>query len=150
MNRGPLTSTGYREDDELSLSFKTLHGPQEGLKQGASHHRPQSTQHDHNITKIVHGRSHSVCLHLHQGVWLTALELQDAYWHIPIHSCFQKFLAFQTGHETYQFQVMPFCLGIAPRVYTKLAKEMVSVDISHGVDWLSICESESSSQEDVR
>lgn len=32
---------------------------------------------------------------LREGCWLESLDLQDAYWHVPIHLRYRKFLAFQ-------------------------------------------------------
>ncbi|XP_076030869.1 uncharacterized protein LOC143019053 [Oratosquilla oratoria] len=59
---------------------------------------------------------------LREGDWLASLDLQDAYWHVPIHPRFRRFLAFQVGRETYQFTRLPFGLSLAPRVFTKLAR----------------------------
>ncbi|XP_045106652.1 uncharacterized protein LOC123501712 [Portunus trituberculatus] len=62
---------------------------------------------------------HSV---LREGDWLASLDLKDAYWHVPIHPRFRRFLAFQVGTETFQFTRLPFGLSIAPRVFTKLVR----------------------------
>ena len=59
---------------------------------------------------------------LRKGDWLASLDLQDAYWHVPINRRFRRFLAFQVGAETYQFTRLPFGLSLAPRVFTRLAK----------------------------
>ncbi|XP_076052207.1 uncharacterized protein LOC143031779 [Oratosquilla oratoria] len=75
--------------------------------------------------------------------WLASLDLQDAYWHVPIHTRFRRFLAFQVGTETYQFTRLPFGLSLAPRIFTKLSKIVTSVLADQGVatlvyldDWL--------------
>ena len=40
---------------------------------------------------------------LQQGEWVTSLDLTDAYFHIPIHPRFQKYLRFNVGDRSYQF-----------------------------------------------
>lgn len=59
---------------------------------------------------------------LREGVWLASLDLQDAYWHVPIHPRYRRYLAFQVGRDTYQFTRLPFGLSLAPRVFTKLVR----------------------------
>lgn len=80
---------------------------------------------------------------LREGVWLASLDLQDAYWHVPIHPRFRRFLAFQVGRETYQFTRLPFGLSLAPRVFTKLVRVVGARLTAAGVstlmyldDWL--------------
>ena len=57
-----------------------------------------------------------------RGDWLASIDLKDAYWHIPIHPRFRKFLAFQVGEVTFQFTRLPFGLSLAPRVFTKVTR----------------------------
>ena len=52
--------------------------------------------------------------------WLTSIYLTDAYWHVPIHRRYRKFLAIQQGHEVLCFRVLPFGLSLASRVFTLL------------------------------
>lgn len=61
-----------------------------------------------------------VRFHLRHGAWLPSINLEDSYWHVPVHTRLRMFLAFQVGEEMYLFRVMPFSLLLAPRVITKL------------------------------
>ena len=45
---------------------------------------------------------------LQQGEWVISLDLTDAYFHIPIHPRFQKYLHFNVGNRSYQFTALPF------------------------------------------
>lgn len=49
-----------------------------------------------------------------------ALDLQDAYSHITIHPAHRRFLRFMVGTEHYKYQVLPFGLSSAPRVFSKM------------------------------
>ena len=70
------------------------------------------------------------------GAWFTSLDLANAYWHIPVHPRFRSFLAVQDGSTVLRFCVMPFGLNIAPRVFTKLTKEGLSLLRSMGIQVL--------------
>ena len=59
------------------------------------------------------------------GSFMTSIDLKDAYWHVPIHRSFRKYLGFRLGKRKYQFRVLPFGLNIAPRVFTKLTKPIL-------------------------
>ena len=52
--------------------------------------------------------------------WGVSLDLEDAFFHVPIHPNFRKYLRFAFQGQVYQFRAMPFGLAIAPRVFTKL------------------------------
>ncbi|KAJ1153893.1 hypothetical protein NDU88_006651 [Pleurodeles waltl] len=52
--------------------------------------------------------------------WMVALELQEAYFHIPILPAHRRYLRFVVGHKHFQFTVLPFGLTSAPRVFTKV------------------------------
>lgn len=52
-----------------------------------------------------------------QGDWLSAFDLQDAYFHITIHPPHRRFLRFTVGH--YQYRVLPFGLSMDSRVFSK-------------------------------
>ena len=77
------------------------------------------------------------------GVYTCSVDLADAYWHVPVNPRFQPFLGFKLGSQRFQFQVMPFGLNIAPRIFTKITKPIVEELRSRGVfvvvyldDWL--------------
>ncbi|KAJ1156603.1 hypothetical protein NDU88_009321 [Pleurodeles waltl] len=52
--------------------------------------------------------------------WMVSVDLQDAYFHIPILKSHRKYLRFVVGLQHYQFAVLPFGLTSAPRVFTKV------------------------------
>ena len=82
-------------------------------------------------------------LMLPQNAWTCSLDLQDAYWHVPIAPHFRPFLGFRLGMVKYCFKVLPFRLNIASRVFTKLVTIIVTSLRRQGInvavyldDWL--------------
>ncbi|KAJ1085596.1 hypothetical protein NDU88_005726 [Pleurodeles waltl] len=61
-----------------------------------------------------------VLLALNKEDWMVSVDLQDAYFHIPILKSHRKYLRFVVGSQHYQFAVLPFGLTSAPRVFTKV------------------------------
>ena len=57
---------------------------------------------------------------LEEGDWLVSLDLQEAYFHIPIFQSHRKYLRFCIGGQHYQFKVFPFGITTVPRVFTKV------------------------------
>lgn len=53
------------------------------------------------------------------GHWFSALNLQDAYFHVTIHPAHRQFLRFTVGSNYYQYRVLPFGLSTAPKVFSK-------------------------------
>jgi hypothetical protein len=63
---------------------------------------------------------------IQQGDWMVKTDIKDAYLCIPVHQDHQTLLGFWWGKKSYQFQVCPFGLGSAPRVFTKLLKPAIA------------------------
>jgi hypothetical protein len=63
---------------------------------------------------------------LNKGDYMINIDLTDAYLTVPIHPNSQKFLRFLWEGKAYQFITMPFGLNVAPRVFTKLMKPVIS------------------------
>ena len=61
---------------------------------------------------------------LRPGMWVTSLDLSDAYHHIPIKQPDQKFLCFQVGATRYMYMVPPFGLTTAPWAFTEVVKQI--------------------------
>lgn len=55
---------------------------------------------------------------LEQDDWFSALDLQDAYFHVTIHPAHRRFLRFTLGSAHFQYRVLPFGLSTAPRVFS--------------------------------
>ena len=80
---------------------------------------------------------------LQQGEWVTSIDFQDAYFHIPIQEQSRKYLRFHVQGLTYQFKALPFGLSTAPLEFTVVAKEVKLMATHKGIrihqyldDWL--------------
>ena len=62
---------------------------------------------------------------LPRGCYATSIDLKDAYWHIPVHRHFKKYLGFALGKRKFCFRAMPFGLNVAPRIFTKMTKPIL-------------------------
>ena len=56
------------------------------------------------------------------GCYMASIDLKDAYYSVPIHTDFQKYLKFQWKGKLYKFVCFPNGLAICPRKFTKLLK----------------------------
>ncbi|WP_297403118.1 reverse transcriptase domain-containing protein [Hydrogenophaga sp.] len=68
-----------------------------------------------------------------KGDWMTSVDLQSAYWHVPVHRDYRRWLAFQTPRGAFQFAVMPFGVSCAPRVFTKLMRDVIALLREQGI-----------------
>jgi hypothetical protein len=62
---------------------------------------------------------------LRHADWLTSIDLQDAYLHVPLTRRSARYLAFRALGRTYRFRAMLFGLASAPGVFTMLMKSVV-------------------------
>ena len=51
---------------------------------------------------------------LQTGEWVASIDLTDAYFHVPIHPKFPKYLRFHVQGQAYQFRALPFRIATAP------------------------------------
>ena len=93
---------------------------------------------------------------LQQREWVTSLDLTDAYFHIPIHQKYQKYLRFNVGDRSYQFTALPFGIAAAPLEFTMVAKEVKLTAIAEGIrihqyiaDWLMRAKTKQQCQENT-
>ena len=93
---------------------------------------------------------------LQEGEWVTSLDLTDAYFHIPIHPRFQKYLRFNVGDRSYQFIALPFGIATAPLEFTMVAKEVKLMALAQGIrihqyidDWLMRAKTKQECQENT-
>ena len=60
------------------------------------------------------------------GCYMASIDLQDAYYTLPVHPDHQKFLKFKFQDTLYQYTCLPNGLSSAPRIFTKLLKPVYS------------------------
>ena len=96
----------------------------------------------------------SVLQSLRPGEWMVSIDLQDAYFQVPIHPASRKYLRFCIGPQTFQFRALCFGLSSAPQVFTRVMTPISSIMHRFGYrilryldDWLVLG---SSHQEIVR
>ena len=87
--------------------------------------------------------TNSVLSSVRKGDYAFKIDLQDAYFHVPIHPSSRKYLRFAFENKVYQFQVLPFCLNTAPQVFTRLEHTVTGYLHRQGIsvilyldDWL--------------
>ena len=55
-----------------------------------------------------------------RGEWFTTIELEAAYFHVPVASHHRRFLKFAYRGRHFQFTVLPFALSLSPRVFARV------------------------------
>lgn len=65
---------------------------------------------------------HSGVEQMTQGCWMASVDLKDAYYSIPVHTCDRKYLRFWWKGVLLQFTAWPNGLSEAPRKFTKIMK----------------------------
>ena len=87
------------------------------------------------------------------GEWVLSIDLSDAYLHIPIHPNSRKYLRFSHRSQVFQFISLPSGLATAPKVFTRIVKEVKLMALSRGIrlhqyldDWLIRAQSQEEAQ----
>ena len=62
----------------------------------------------------------SILQMVQKGSWLASVDLKDAYFHVPIHLDFRKYMRLFFRVRFYQFKVLSFGLSTASKVFTKM------------------------------
>ena len=62
----------------------------------------------------------SVLSSVRKGDYAFKIDLQDAYFYVPIHPSSRKYLRFAFENKVYQFRVLPFGLNTATQVFIQL------------------------------
>ena len=90
----------------------------------------------------------SVMQAVRPGDYFISLDLQDAYFQVPIHPHSSRYLRFVWKQKTYQFRAMCFGLSTAPQVFTRICAVVASWLHSKGIrlvryldDWLLLASS---------
>ena len=68
-----------------------------------------------------------------QKAFMCTIDLKDAFFLIPIHKDYRKFLRFRLQKKLYQFTCLPFGLCTSPYVYTKVMKPVMNTLRSQGI-----------------
>jgi len=78
-----------------------------------------------------------------KGEWATSIDLQDAYFHVPIHPRCQKYLRFEVDGEVFQFVALPMGAKPSGQVFTRIVSPVKSIAHKMGIhihqyldDWL--------------
>jgi len=61
-----------------------------------------------------------------KGDYMISIDLKDAYFNIPIFAPHRKYLRFIWKDQRYEFTCLPFGYSLAPRVFTKVLKPIIS------------------------
>ncbi len=80
--------------------------------------------------------------------WFAAIDLKDAYFHVPILPRHRPFLRFAFEGRAYQHKALPFGLSLSPRVFTKVVEAALVPLREAGIhilnylnDWLILAQS---------
>ena len=77
--------------------------------------------------------------------YMASIDLSDAFFSVPIHESFKKFLCFEFNKQTYHFNVLPFGMTSSPRIFSKVLKPVIThlrslgVRITSYLDDIFIC-----------
>ena len=115
----------------------------EGLRRVASSHSSKESERTHSRTSFRMFTTSSVLSSVEKGDYVFKIDLQHAYFHVPIHPSSRKYLGFAFENRVYQFQVLHFGLNTAPQVFTRLGHTVTAYLHRQGVsvipyldDWL--------------
>ena len=64
---------------------------------------------------------------IQHGDYMTSVDMTDAYFSIPIHESFQKYLKFSWNGNLYKFVALPFGIKSAPYVFTKVLRPVYAM-----------------------
>lgn len=70
---------------------------------------------------------------LHKDDFVVSLDLSDTYFQLCINSAFHRFLRFNLQSPFYPFQAMPFCLCLAPNLFTMLTHAITQFCWQQGI-----------------
>jgi hypothetical protein len=80
---------------------------------------------------------------LRPDMFVTSIDLKDAYYHLPVHVSYRKYLRVALLGQVYQFRAMPMGLNVSARIFTKVVLEVLKIARVRGIhlnafldDWL--------------
>ena len=75
--------------------------------------------------------------------WVTSIDLQDAYFHVPIKPTLHKYLAFLHEGNLFFFRALPFGLNVAPYIFSRILRYPLGLLHQQGIavlayldDWI--------------
>ena len=96
-------------------------------------------------TKFKMETPSTVLAALHKNDWMFSIDLQDAYFQVPIHPDSRRYLRFVWQGLVYQFRALCFGLTTAPQVFTRVMAPVAVLAHSVGIrlhryldDWLIV------------
>ncbi|KAG0781065.1 hypothetical protein G6F16_012666 [Rhizopus arrhizus] len=79
--------------------------------------------------------------------YLTSIDLSDAFLHILVHPEYRKYLRFHWKGATYQYRTTPFGLSLAPWLFTKICRPILTWARQQGIrisayidDWVIVAD----------
>ena len=75
-------------------------------------------------TKIKQETQDQIRASLQPQAWTFSVDLQDAFFHIPIHQSSRRYLRFVFNEKVYQYRALPFGLKTAPWVFTAVLSQL--------------------------
>ena len=99
----------------------------------ASSHRSKESERPH----FRMFTTNSVLSSVRKGDYAFKIDLQDAYFHVPIHPSSRKYVRFPFKNKVYQFQVLP-CLNTAPQVFTRLGHTVTAYLHRQGISVIKL------------
>lgn len=79
----------------------------------------------------------TACTLISQNSFLSVIDQREAYHAIPVHHLYRKYLKFKWKNDLYHYTCLPFGLNIAPYIYTKLMKPVLSKMRCFGIKCVS-------------
>ena len=79
----------------------------------------------------------SLAAMLKPPAWAASLDLKDAYFHVPIKKTLHKYLAFMVHKKLFFFKALPFGLGIAPFLFTRIMRYPLGLLHQQGISVLA-------------
>ena len=76
---------------------------------------------------------HTAAQVITQDCYMASIDLQDAYYSVPIHDQSRKYLKFMWQEQLFQFTALPNGLSSAPRLFTKIMKPVFAKLRQQGV-----------------
>ena len=140
---GSKEGSGSSSKQELSRILQSFVSGSKTRKQMATSNRSQCCKYILHVPPFKMETAEVIRASLQAGKWVASIDLTDAYFHVPIHQKFKKYLRFHVQGQAYQFRALPFGIATAPLEFTRVVKEVKFIALSQGVrihqyldDWL--------------